>query len=313
MRKFSSITKVNSRQGWRNKRLTYFSVAAIGVILAGMLLPAAFQVVAGVVMMPVQGVRVWLYHSSDSLPQYLRDRTVLIDRIAELEQALTVRSGTALSIERLQSENEQLRSLLGSDTTPRILASVVARPPYLPYDRFEIDRGGSDGVVVGAPVFAGYDQIIGVVTQVAPTYALVTMVTSPQFVSTVYVFGPNIYTEAEGQGGGILRVRVPQGIALNKGNLVVLPATDSGVFGEVALVEAIPTEPEQYGYVSATTPLQELRFVAVGRQPLKRAEFEDAEATVAAVRAEYFKVPVPADRFSTVGSTTAPTTSASIE
>jgi hypothetical protein len=120
-------------------------------------------------------------------------------------------------------------------------------------------------------------------------------VTTPGFISSAYVIGPDIYTFAEGVGGGVLRVRIPQGILLQTGDLVVLPALDSGVYGDVSLVEAVPTQPEQFGYVSADIPLQSLYYVSVGAEPIVTYMFEQAEKVVADAKSGLFTVAVPPD------------------
>jgi hypothetical protein len=88
-------------------------------------------------------------------------------------------------------------------------------------------------------------------------------------------------------------VRIPQGILLQPGDLVVLPALDSGVYGAVSLVEAVPTQPEQFGYVSADVPLQSLYYVSVGAEPIVTHNFERAEEVVADVKSSLFQVALP--------------------
>jgi hypothetical protein len=144
-------------------------------------------------------------------------------------------------------------------------------------------------------VFLGSDQVVGFVSKVFEKTSLVTLVTTPGFISSAYVIGPDIYTFAEGVGGGVLRVRIPQGILLQIGDLVVLPALDSGVYGDVSLVEAAPTQPEQYGYVSADIPLQSLYYVSVGAEPVVTHTFEQAEKVVADAKSALFTVAVPSN------------------
>jgi hypothetical protein len=166
----------------------------------------------------------------------------------------------------LWEENNRLRSLLTISTDERIAAAVIARPNELPYDLLQIDRGSDHGIEVGAPVFIGKDIVIGLVVHTAPTYSFVEMVTAPGFESSVFISGPNIVVTMEGRGGGVARVRVPQGIPLAIGDLVNLPSVDPGVFGRISYVENRPTQPEQYGYISPDIPLSGVYQVAVGKQ-----------------------------------------------
>lgn len=230
--------------------------------------------------------------------------------IENLHAQLASVSGERYTIELLSHENEELRTLLGDGEQKRIVAGIIGRPNKLPYDVLVLDKGSSEGIVEGAPVFIGERTVIGAVKKVFPHSAVVELVTSPGFVSSVYIFGPDIYTTAYGIGGGQMRVGVPQGIKLNEGDLVILPSVESGIYGKVSVVDSIPTRPEQYGYVSPETPLSSLRLVSVGDTPLDPVSFEEAQAIVSSARTELFEVPVPEGVLVTA-TTTATTTATS--
>lgn len=284
----------SSRRASRNKTIAQFGLIAFVVLVAVIILPGFFSMLATAIMSPFYTVEEWISTSGDSFPLYWRDRTVLIDEIKGLKAEIAENQTSSLTIRRLQDENATFRELLGASKNERILASVVARPNRLPYDVIQLDRGSDDGVVLDAPIFLGVDQVVGQITHVTSKYSFATLVSSPNFLSTVYIIGPNIYTPAEGIGGGLLRVRVPQGIELSEGNMVVLPAIQSGVFGEIVRTETIPTQPEQYGYVSTGVPLQSLRFVTIGRTPLSEQTFEAAEENVEEIKTQLFTISVPA-------------------
>jgi len=270
--------------------------------------------VAAVVWYPFDSVRLWVAQSGSSLPHYLRDRSALLDELEVLKIKIATEAGTESTIKKLQIENNQFREQIGALPEARILARVIGRPNQLPYDMLMLDRGSEHSIQLNTPVFLGSDQVIGFVSKVFAKTALVTLVTTAGFTSSAYVFGPNIYTEAHGVGGGVLRVRVPQGILLQSGNLVVLPALDSGVYGAVSLIETSPTQPEQYGYVLLDVPLQSMYYVSVGSTPIVTNTFTEAQSVVAAVSATLFAVDVPFDMLvtpetsasGTVASSTAP-------
>lgn len=283
---------------------------AVAILL---LLPRVASFGAALVLAPIHSVNAWLAHSSSSFPQYLRDRGALLSQIEELERTRSAQSGTQYTIERLSHENEELRALLGSrGEETRIAAGIIGRPNKLPYDVLVLDKGAEDGIVERAPVFIDKDTVIGVVAKVFDTTSVVELITTPGFTASVYIVGPNIYTNAEGQGGGQLRVGVPQGIPLHEGDLVILPSIDSGVYGAISTVDSVPTRPEQYGYVSPHTAIASLHYVSVGNMPLEPVSFEEAQQIVASSTRELFKVPIPEGVLvSTNGSTTASTTATS--
>ncbi|MCA9366015.1 rod shape-determining protein MreC [Candidatus Kaiserbacteria bacterium] len=244
-------------------------------------------------MTPVVRFESWLSESSATVPSYFRDRNELLGDIEDLQRELESDRASKGSVQLLQSENADLRALLGTTDEERIAAGVIGRPTALPYDVLVIDQGSKQGVTENAPVYSGSNTVIGFVAAVYSDTSVVTLVTTPGFTSTVYIYGPDIYTTAEGLGGGMLRVRVPQGILLSEGDLVILPSLGSGIYGTVSVVESIATEPEQYGYVSTETPISSLRFVSVGIQPLASLSFEEAKEVVDNVRRDLLTVPVP--------------------
>ncbi len=231
-----------------------------------MLLPYLISSSIAVIMYPVHSVNTWLTESSASIPVFVRTRQSLGDEIKVLKNSLTIASRTDLTQQRLFEENNRLRKLLDIDNEERIVAAILARPDELPYDLLQIDRGQDHGVEVGAPVFTGKDVVIGLVVHVTATYSFIELVTTPGFKSTAFISGPDVVVEMEGMGGGVARVRVPQGVPLAVDNLVYLPSVEPAVFGRISYVENTPTQPEQYGFISPEISLSGLYQVAVGKQ-----------------------------------------------
>lgn len=228
------------------------------------MLPMVLSAVAAWVMTPIHATSVWLNESSSLVPTFIRDREALQDKIEDLENNLAIEKRSNLTQSRLMEENNNLRQLLGINEEARTAAAIIARPGELPYDLLQIDRGTNHGIEVGAPVFIGQDIVIGLVVHTAPEYSFVELVTTPGFQATAFIAGPNVVVTMEGVGGGVARVRVPQGVPLTIGNLVYLPSVEPGVFGRISYVENRPTQPEQYGYITPEISLSSLYRVSVG-------------------------------------------------
>ena len=293
MKKYSSIKKANSRRILLTKRIIFVALTAVLLLFCLYVAPVLVRGVVAVVWYPFESARLWVAESGSSLPQYLRERGELLSELEALKVTNALDQGTENTIRKLQVENNELRTRSGAVPEDRLLARVVGRPNQLPYDMLMLDRGAQHGVVLQAPVFLGTDQVIGFVSKVNEKTSLVTLITTAGFTASAYVLGPNIYTYAEGMGGGVLRVRVPQGILLQVGDLVVFPAIDSGVYGEVSSVETAPTQPEQHGYVSTSIPLQSLYYVSIGREPMVTHTYADAEAVIQDVTSKLFVVDLP--------------------
>lgn len=306
MKKFSLTTRANSRRTSQTRLLTRTLLVALAAAMIFFVVPRVLYGVAAMVVAPITITKSWFLESGASLPQYLRNRSLLVEELRQLEQQLADRGGDRFTVDMLAKENEELRQLLGDTGDERVLAGVIGRPNALPYDMLMLDRGSEAGIVPGAPVYIGDRTVIGYVQSVAPRTALVTLITTPEFTSTVYVLGPDVFATAVGVGGGQLRVGVPQGIAVAEGDLVILPSITSGVYGSVSYVESLPTEPEQYAFVSPKTAIGSLRLVSVGKTPMLGTSFDTALANVEAVRSELFSVPVPAGYHATSAPTSTP-------
>ena len=258
--------KTRLRHTSKRKQVFQVIFLSVLVIAIGMLVPRIFSGLAAVIMYPIHSTNTWLAESSSLIPVFIRDRQSLENEIESLKNQIVVISGSDVTQQRLLEENNRLRQLLGANTETRVAAAVIARPDELPYDLLQVDRGSTHGVEIGAPVFIGEDIVIGLVIHTAPTYSFVELITTPDFQATAFISGPNVVATLEGMGGGVARVRVPQGVPLAVGNLVYLPSIEPSVFGRISHIENRPTQPEQYGYISPDTSIYSLYHVTIGKQ-----------------------------------------------
>lgn len=293
MKKFSSTTRANSRRIFHNRHFTRSAVLAVVLLVVLLLAPRILAVAASFVMAPVVRFEMWLTESSGTIPSYFRDRNALLAEQASLRRQLAEHAAADLTATRLTQENESLRALLSASSTDHIAAGVIGRPTALPYDVLLIDRGARDGVEERAPVYIGNDRVIGFVAHAYANSSIVVLATTPGFESTVYVYGPNIYTTAVGMGSGSLRISVPQGIALTEGDAVVIPSLHAGIYGTISVIDSVPSRPEQYGYVSIAEPLASIRYVRVGSEPIATITFDEAKAFVEQVRTDLLSLEVP--------------------
>ena len=308
MKKSLLIKKANSRHISGARRLVLVLVAGLLCLALYLLVPKLVVGTVALVWYPFDVFRVWVAESGSSLPQYIRERGLLLEELENLKIKVATEAGTENTIKKLQVENDELRELAGAVPDARVLARVIGRPGTLPYDIVMLDRGSSHGIILNTPVFLGADQVIGFVSKVNAKTSFVTLVTTPGFTSSAYVIGPNIYTFAEGMGSGILRVRVPQGIMLRTDDMVLLPAIDSGIYGVVSHIETSATQPEQYGFVTTSIPIQSLYYVSVGKEPIIPHSFEQAKDLVDDVTQKFFIVDVPLDVLVTPESSTSTAT-----
>jgi cell shape-determining protein MreC len=272
--------RAQSGRNSSRKRLPRVVVFSLLFILVGFLIPKVISTIASTVMYPVHMTKSWLANSSSLIPTLIRDRESFKQEIQKLENDLVVAGYTDVSRSRLVEENNRLRELLGIDGESRTAAAIIARPDELPYDLLQIDRGSNHGIEIGAPVFIGSDIVVGLIVHTAPEYSFVQLVTTHGSEATAFISGPNVVVTMEGMGGGVARVRVPQGIPLTVGDLVYLPSVEPGVFGRVSFVENRPTQPEQYGYISPDIALSSLYYVSVGKLSQLSRSAEEIDKSV---------------------------------
>ena len=306
MKNYLSKTKGSSYRSKYSVRRKVIAVLVVFLVLVWF--KPIFGWVGAVVTSPIHFVTSYFEESSAIIPSYVRERRALIDEIQELKDEAASQQGSLLSYKYLEEENQELRGLLGVSTTELHTAGVIASPPYSPYDSFVIDRGTGSGIEVGAPVYYGSGLALGYIRAVYANHSLVTSFTSPNVETTVYIFGPDIFTTAYGEGGGVLRISVPQGIVVEKGDLVALPSLDGGILGEVDIIQSIPTEPEQHAYVTLQIPLRSIRLVSVGKNVLESTSFENALANIEELEDTLFAIDIP-ENYQLATSTTEVSTS----
>jgi cell shape-determining protein MreC len=252
-----------------------------------MTFPWLISTISSVVLYPFHATTIWIKTSENVFPTYLRSKSELASELESLKQSIANDTGTQLSIKRLIEENIQLRGMANaSPNEDRLVARVISRPDSMPYDLLEIDRGSRDGVEIGAPVYTGVDSVVGIIVHAGDTYSFVDLFTSPGFESTAFIFGPNVFSPIEGIGGGIARVRLPQGVLIREGQLVILPGVSNGVYGEIVRVENEPTQPEQFGYIAPPVAMTSLQYVSIGRRPITSKSQSEIDESVRAVLRE---------------------------
>jgi len=269
------------------------------VILFGLLfvfiflLPRVLTITANIALWPLEKIRVIAPDTSEKVENFFKDRNHLTDEINDLKARLALTEQSDETLHKLQQENVEFRALIDATPEERVIARVVARPPQLAYDFLMINKGADEGVVLHAPVFSGKDQLIGFISEVKSNTALITLVTAPGFKATSYIIGPNIFTETEGMGGGVLRVHVPQGIPLQVDDIVILPATESGIYGRIFEIFTEASQPERFGYVSPDISTQNLTYVSIGKEAVNTASYEVSKEMIENIRHDLLTINLP--------------------
>jgi rod shape-determining protein MreC len=214
-------------------KLAFFSALALFLMVADIRFEFArpLRAVVATALLPVQrvlNVPVQLWQTS---ADYLRGLSGALASERAAQAKLALQAEKAARAERLESENTQLRALL--ELRPMLqVQSLAAEVLYEAADPFSrklvIDRGASQGVVLGAPVI-GPDGVLGQVTRVFPLSAMVTLLIDKDAAIPVL----NARTQARsaafgGAGGDAMELRF---MAANADVQVGDVLTTSGVDG----------------------------------------------------------------------------------
>lgn len=188
----------------------------------------------------------------------------LLADIQRLQQQLDEAAVRLQTIGAVESENEELKSLMGrASTTPYILAAVIERPPVAAYDELVIDAGTDSGFSAGNNVYAAGDVLIGRISQVLGQTSKVRLLSSAGETYSVLV-GPNhAPATAVGRGGGQYEAELPRGIKVSEGDFVLAPALNDRPFGVVSSVLSDPAQAFEKILFAPPVNLYQIRWVLV--------------------------------------------------
>lgn len=222
------------------------------------------------VLFPVYGAESSSTSFFGRLLTHWRSQSDLIAENELLKKENTQSQLLVLDRNRLYEENIALKERLNREADPNaVLATVVVRPPFTPYDTLLIDVGSAEGIVRGDLVAASGSLLIGEVRDVYLHSARVVLFSAPGeshegFLDT----GENGRREPvtiEGLGAGALRARVPRGILVLEGSSVSIPSISANLAATVESVSSSDTDSFQTLYLHLPANYFELERVDVWR------------------------------------------------
>jgi cell shape-determining protein MreC len=219
-----------------------------------------------------------LLNENEALTSQLADAQVRLDTIGAIE-----------------SENSELKALLGRDTTvsatisnsststlstnstnsktssksiqrnveTRILAAVLKRPPFSPYDELIIDIGNDYKLSTSSTVYADGGVLIGRVIDVLSTTAKVKLFSSPNEKYEVLVGISHTPATAIGRGGGQYETNVSRDTVVKEGDFVFNSSLSDKPFGIVSAVLLDPTLPFETILFAPPVNVYKLKWVLV--------------------------------------------------
>lgn len=197
----------------------------------------------------------------------LSSQDQLLNENEELKRELADDAVRMQSVNALQDENTQLMTILGrASTTPYILAAVLKRPPYSPYDELIIDIGKDHTVSTTSLVYAPGNVLIGRVTDVMSDTAKVVLLSSPGQQYQVLVGAAHTPATATGRGGGQYQAQVSRDVKVQEGDYISDPSLNDRIFGIVTTVLSDPADPFATVLFAPPVNLYQLKWVLVQNQ-----------------------------------------------
>jgi cell shape-determining protein MreC len=197
--------------------------------------------------------------------QYFKSKRGLMDEKLALEQKLFLAGNLMALNQTLETENENLKDLLGRKDTAQktILAAVLVKPPQTPYDSLIIDIGVNNNLKVGDKVMANANIYIGDVSEVLPSSAKVSLYSTPGRKLSVVINNSSVTAEAVGVGGGNFNILLPREIEVKEGDVITIPSITANVFGIVEKVNFKDKDSFQTVLFKSPVNVSELSFVEV--------------------------------------------------
>lgn len=182
----------------------------------------------------------------------------------ELREANTALRIKGALYDELSADVARLEAMLGRvpPSSPVLLGYIIASPTASPHDSFMIDVGSAHGVAVGDIVSFDGTLVLGRVDLVAPHASRVLLSSAAGMTHDVSVGTSSSRFKAEGQGGGMFVLRVPNDITVDENDALMLSGTHRAI-GFVRDTEARDTDAFTTVYAVMPLNLFETREVVV--------------------------------------------------
>lgn len=191
----------------------------------------------------------------------------LLSQNEDLKRQLADDQVRLQSVNALQDQNDELVKILGrASTTPYILAAVLKRPPYSPYDELVIDIGKDHNVSTSSMVYAPGNVLIGRVADVMSQSSKVVLLSSPGEQYQVLIGSAHTPATAVGRGGGQYTAQVSRDAKVQEGDYVSDPSFNDRVFGIVTSVLSDPADPFATVLFAPPVNIYQLRWVLIQNQ-----------------------------------------------
>ncbi len=188
----------------------------------------------------------------------------LVAENANLKNEIETMKSQGLDAGLLQSENDELKAMLGRTTEKNLVLGVILhKPPVSPYDILVIDVGQKEGITKGDRVLASGNIVIGEVAEVNGEISKVKLYSSPGEKYDIVIGTNNIPATATGRGGGNFETVLPRELKIAVGDTVTIPSISPLIFGTVGTLLGDPARPFETILFKNPVNISTLKWVEV--------------------------------------------------
>lgn len=253
------LPKSRQRGGHRQKAFFLFAIFIIGALFFSF-----FDNLITKAVSPLWRGENWFSRTLTHTGEYFKTRSTLLEENITLKEksASLELELSALSLSR--SESERLLALLGRQVrSGGTTVSVLTQPPQSPYDLVVVDAGLREGIAIGSKVYLPEGPLVGVVTQVFPSFSRVKLLSTSGEKTSAVLERHEVPVEMEGQGGGSFKIVLPRETDAQAGDRILSGDLESSL---VAVIEEVNLEPtDSFKEVLARSPANifNVRFLTV--------------------------------------------------
>lgn len=201
-----------------------------------------------------------VFQESSGFFGYFKNKSHLIDENNKLKKEIENLKLQKIELEAIKNDFINIKPFKDAN---RIIASVISKPPFSPFDVILLDKGSSDLVFVGNDIFIGSSTYLGKVSFLSANSSEVTLFSSSGQEREVYIQRTNTNIKLYGQGSLNFRAVVPKDLDVEEGDILIDKSFDSSIVAKVYKIDATLQGSFKTVYAKMPMSFRDIFFVEI--------------------------------------------------
>lgn len=247
--------------------LGLFAITA-GVVLLGTFAPHVFSPITQAVGRPIFSSNNWAARSLNSVGGFFRTKSYLIRENESLKNQVSLFQVVTAERDFFKTESTRLEELMGriDIESPMVMARVLSKPDYSPYDTVVIDIGTKEGAKPGDFIFADETTILGELREVYGESSTAVLYSSSREKIEVLIGTKSLAGESVGLGGGTMQIKLPRDTGVAAGDIVQVAKKTNKILGTVSTLTTSASDSFEWALLRSPINISELRYVFVEKK-----------------------------------------------